>query len=178
MLLCPWDSPGKNTGVGCHASSRESSQSRYRNRVACISSIDRRVLLSLASPGKPHLCVHVCVNNSRCICLGRILKREDFLTIGEITVGIMLWVGKSKWALVQSERTDFRREHRKFVCIKIWPQKSPVGRCGQRRLETSLPIATFSHVLTECLLHVHPLALHPVFLPGSPHLWHAFSSLK
>ena len=19
MLLCPWDSPGKNTGVGCHA---------------------------------------------------------------------------------------------------------------------------------------------------------------
>ena len=27
-LLCPWDSPGKNTGVGCHASSRGSSWPR------------------------------------------------------------------------------------------------------------------------------------------------------
>ena len=27
-LLCPWDSPGKNTGVGCMPSSRESSQFR------------------------------------------------------------------------------------------------------------------------------------------------------
>jgi len=24
-LLCPWDPPGKNTGVGCYASSRVSS---------------------------------------------------------------------------------------------------------------------------------------------------------
>ena len=27
-LLCPWDSPGKNTGVGCHALSRGSSWPR------------------------------------------------------------------------------------------------------------------------------------------------------
>ena len=27
-LLCSWDSPGKNIGVGCHASSRGSSQLR------------------------------------------------------------------------------------------------------------------------------------------------------
>ena len=30
------DNPGKNTGVGCHASSRGSSQPRYRTQVFCI----------------------------------------------------------------------------------------------------------------------------------------------
>ena len=30
------DSPGKNTGVGCHASSRASSQPRYQTQVSCI----------------------------------------------------------------------------------------------------------------------------------------------
>ena len=103
-------------------SSRESSRSRGRNHNSYISSIDRWVLLPPAPPGKPHLCVHVCLNNSRCICSGRNLKRENFLTVGEITVGIMLWVGKSKWALGQSKRIEFRREHRKFICIKMWLQ--------------------------------------------------------
>ena len=28
LHFCPWDSPGKNTGVGCHAPSRGSSQPR------------------------------------------------------------------------------------------------------------------------------------------------------
>ena len=35
-LLCPWESPGKNTGVGCHFLSRGSSQPRNRTRVSCI----------------------------------------------------------------------------------------------------------------------------------------------
>ena len=35
-LLCPWDSPGKNTGVGCHSSSRESSQPRDQTHIPCI----------------------------------------------------------------------------------------------------------------------------------------------
>ena len=30
-LLCPWDSPGKNTAVGCHTSSRGSSPSQGSN---------------------------------------------------------------------------------------------------------------------------------------------------
>ena len=33
-VLCPWDFPGKSTGVGCH--SRRSSQSRDWTRVSCI----------------------------------------------------------------------------------------------------------------------------------------------
>ena len=36
-LLCRWDSPGKNTGVGCHFS-RESSWSRDQTQVSLIAS--------------------------------------------------------------------------------------------------------------------------------------------
>ena len=43
-LLCPWDFPGKNTGVGCHSSSRGSSRPRDRACVSCISCIGRWVL--------------------------------------------------------------------------------------------------------------------------------------
>ena len=35
-LLCPWDSPGKNTGVGCHFLLQGSSQPRDRTQVSCI----------------------------------------------------------------------------------------------------------------------------------------------
>ena len=33
-VLCPWDSPGKNPGVGCMPSSRDSSQPRNRTQVS------------------------------------------------------------------------------------------------------------------------------------------------
>ena len=36
-LLCPWDSPGKNTGVGCHSSSRGSSQHMDGARTSSVS---------------------------------------------------------------------------------------------------------------------------------------------
>ena len=45
-LLRPWDSPGKNTGVGCHASSRGSSWPRNRIWVSCI---DRQILYCWAT---------------------------------------------------------------------------------------------------------------------------------
>ena len=35
-LLCPWDFPSKDTGVGCHFFSRGSSQPRDRTQVSCI----------------------------------------------------------------------------------------------------------------------------------------------
>ena len=35
-VLCPWDSPGKNTGVGCHFLLQESSQPRDQTRVSHI----------------------------------------------------------------------------------------------------------------------------------------------
>ena len=35
-LLCPWDSPGKNTGAGCHVLLQASSPSSYQTCVYCI----------------------------------------------------------------------------------------------------------------------------------------------
>ena len=43
-LLCPRDSPDKNTGVGCHASSRGSFQPGGRTRISYISCIGKWVL--------------------------------------------------------------------------------------------------------------------------------------
>ena len=43
-FLYPWDSPGQNTGVGCHARLRRSSPPRDRTRVSYVSCIGRRVL--------------------------------------------------------------------------------------------------------------------------------------
>ena len=38
-LLCPWDSPGKNSGVGCHAFSRGSSQPRDWTQISTLQGI-------------------------------------------------------------------------------------------------------------------------------------------
>ena len=38
QVLCPWDSPGKNTGVGCHACPRDQTPICY------VSCVDRQVL--------------------------------------------------------------------------------------------------------------------------------------
>ena len=35
-VLCPWDFPGKNTGVGCHCLLQGSSQLRARTFISCI----------------------------------------------------------------------------------------------------------------------------------------------
>ena len=44
-LPCPWDSPGKNTGVGCHFLLQGgSSQSRDQTHVSCISCVSRQIL--------------------------------------------------------------------------------------------------------------------------------------
>ena len=48
-LLCPWDSPGKNTEMDCHFLLRESSQPRDRN---CVFWIAGR-FFTTESPGKP-----------------------------------------------------------------------------------------------------------------------------
>ena len=51
-LLCPWHSPGKNTGVGYLFPSRESSPPRNWTRVSCISCI-RRWFFPLSHLGSP-----------------------------------------------------------------------------------------------------------------------------
>ena len=43
-LLCPWDFPGKNAGVGCHFLLQRSSQPRDPTCIPCVSCIGRRIL--------------------------------------------------------------------------------------------------------------------------------------
>ena len=43
-LLCPWDSPGKNIGVGCHFLLQRSSRPRDQTHIFCISCIARWIV--------------------------------------------------------------------------------------------------------------------------------------
>ena len=48
----PWDLTGKNTGVGCHVSSKGSSQPRYQTHISCIPPIPCHVKATInLSPG-------------------------------------------------------------------------------------------------------------------------------
>ena len=51
-LLCPWDFPSKNTGVGRISYSRRSSQPRDQTCVSCVSCIGGRLFIP-EPPGKP-----------------------------------------------------------------------------------------------------------------------------
>ena len=52
-LLCPWDSLGKNTGVGFRSFSRGSSQSRVQTLVPCVPCIGKWVLYHWCCLGSP-----------------------------------------------------------------------------------------------------------------------------
>ena len=52
-LLCPWDSPGKNTGVGCRALLQGSSQLRDWTHISYVSGTGRRVLYHWCHVGSP-----------------------------------------------------------------------------------------------------------------------------
>ena len=56
-LLCPWDSPGKNTGVGCHVLLQGSSQPRDQTHISHVSCIYRWVLYHQCHLGSP-----MCIN--------------------------------------------------------------------------------------------------------------------
>ena len=49
-LLCPWDSPGKNSGLGCHFFLLGSSWPRNRTPISCLA----RRLFTTEPPGKFH----------------------------------------------------------------------------------------------------------------------------
>ena len=53
-LLCPWEFPGKNTGVGCHFLLRGSSWPRHRTCVSC-GSCTAGGFFTAEPPGKPLL---------------------------------------------------------------------------------------------------------------------------
>ena len=70
-LLCPWDSPGKNTGVGCHAS-RRPFQPRDQTWVSCI--VVR--FFTAEHPGKP-LRFQMCPSLSYRVVTQRLYPQEE-----------------------------------------------------------------------------------------------------
>ena len=48
-VLCPWDSPGKNTGVGCHTLFQGIFPTRDQSPVSCITCLGRQVLYTSAT---------------------------------------------------------------------------------------------------------------------------------
>ena len=60
-LLCPWDSPGKYIGVGCHALLQGIFLTQGSN--PCLLSLLHwhAGSLPLVTPGKPHICVYMYV---------------------------------------------------------------------------------------------------------------------
>ena len=66
-LLCPWATPGKNTGAGCMPSSRGSSQARDRTLVSYLFCIGRWVpchLLHMGSPQAAGILTTVKINST------------------------------------------------------------------------------------------------------------------
>jgi hypothetical protein len=57
-LLCPWDSPGKNTGVGCHALLQRIFPTQRLNLYFLCFLCWQAGSLPLAPPGKPSLLLH------------------------------------------------------------------------------------------------------------------------
>ena len=56
-LLCPWNSPGKNTGVGCHFILWGIFQTQGSNHVSLVFCTGRQVLYRLSHQGSP--CLHM-----------------------------------------------------------------------------------------------------------------------
>ena len=60
-LLCPWNSPSKDTRVGCHALLQGISQPRDQTQVSCIVGW----IFTIGPAGKPHLCLSCAKNLSK-----------------------------------------------------------------------------------------------------------------
>ena len=58
-LLCPWDSPGKKTGVGCHALLQGIFPTQGSNLLLYCLLQWRVGSLPLAPPGKSHICAEM-----------------------------------------------------------------------------------------------------------------------
>ena len=72
-LLCPWDSPGKNTGVGCHAFLQEIFPTQESNPglLHC-----RQILYQLSYEGSPHISDSESEVTQSCLTLCNLLDRS------------------------------------------------------------------------------------------------------
>ena len=58
-LLCPWDSPGKNTGVGCHALLQGNLPNPETEPMSSVSCIGRQVLYHQCHLGSPEISISI-----------------------------------------------------------------------------------------------------------------------
>ena len=75
-LLCPWNSPGKKTGVGCHFLFQGIFLTQGLNLCLCVSFIscfDRQILLPLSPLGSSNVLKKVLVKFSYAYCLSALL---------------------------------------------------------------------------------------------------------
>ena len=85
-LLCPWDSPGKNTGVGCHALLQGIFLTQGSNPHLLCLLCWQVGSLPLAPPGKPHCfyaCSHFLAANLRPLFTGARWKGQGLCTTQE-----------------------------------------------------------------------------------------------
>ena len=70
-FLCPWNSPGNNIGVGCHALLQGIFLTQWSN-LPLLCRLHRQVgSLSPAPPGKPYIyvCMYACIYVCVCVCI-------------------------------------------------------------------------------------------------------------
>ena len=118
-LLCPWDSPGKNTGVGCHfllQCMKVKSESEVAQ--SCLTLHDphglqpTRLLHPWEFPGKS--------TEVGCHCLLRHNPRSMKKTM---TMQVMPMWGFEEWELIR-KKSCIRDRSWMNVCIMLWLQKS------------------------------------------------------
>ena len=96
-LLCPWDSPGKSTGMGCHALL----QPRDQTSVSYVSCIGRGVLYHEHHLGSPYGHVCVCVL-FQVLFLYRLLQDIEYSYLWQLYIpyGMVLYIPYSMSLLV------------------------------------------------------------------------------
>ena len=94
-LLCPWDSPGKNTGVGAIVFSRGSSRPRDQTRVSCISCLCRQILYPLRHWGSSQS-PSTWINSSAFTCLLR-YRHFKRIQVSNLTEFVSVWFLLSLW---------------------------------------------------------------------------------
>ena len=95
-LLCPWISPGKNTGVGCHAPLQGIFPTQGSNPCLLHLLPWQVCSLPLASPGKPHQPVHLPAFPSSVSCMLGVLvaavATQSLLTNGICFAVVFIWL--------------------------------------------------------------------------------------
>ena len=74
-LLCPWDSPGRNTGVGCHALL----QGIFPTQGSNLWLLCCRRIFATEPPGKGHSIGRVFINMCVCVCVCVCIENRNYL---------------------------------------------------------------------------------------------------